>query len=166
MGDGLLALTDKEEAISIAYVQAIAAGAGYVIAKMDFDRDGVDVQIRAGGEMRPCLDVQLKSTINLGDPVDDQFRYPLKRRNYDLLRAPSMVPRVLVVLALPTQPKDWITVSSEQLVMRRCAYWTALGSLPDTDNKESVTISIPNKNLFDVECLKGLMNRSRMGAIA
>ena len=38
-----------------------AAGAGYVVAMMDFDRDGVDVEIKAGGAMRPSIGLQLKA---------------------------------------------------------------------------------------------------------
>jgi Domain of unknown function (DUF4365) len=97
MTDALMTLADREEGLSRAYLSAIAAGAGYVTASMDFDRDGVDVQIRAGGTMRPSLDVQLKATINLGEPTNGTFRFPLKRRNYDLLRGQTMIPRILQV---------------------------------------------------------------------
>ena len=61
MTDVLLSTTDREEALSRAYVQTIAAGAGYVVGDMDFDRDGVDITVKAGGGMRPCLDIQLKA---------------------------------------------------------------------------------------------------------
>lgn len=67
MTDNLLTGTDREEALSRAYVQAVAAGAGYVVATMDFDRDGVDVEIKAGGAMRPSIGLQLKATTNLSD---------------------------------------------------------------------------------------------------
>ena len=40
--DQLLATMDREEALSRAYLQAIAAGAGYVVASLDFDRDGIE----------------------------------------------------------------------------------------------------------------------------
>jgi hypothetical protein len=166
MTDALMAATDREEALSRAYVGAVAAGAGYVTALMDFDRDGVDVQIRAGGEMRPSLDIQLKATINLGEPTDNVFRFPLKRRNYDLLRAETMIPRILVVLDLPRNEADWLHVAPDQLIMRRCAYWADLAGMPETENKESVTISIQNKNRFDVKSLRALMERARTGAIA
>ena len=63
MSDPLLARTDREEAISRAYVYALAAAAGYVIAEMDFDRDGVDLQVRAGGR---CA---LASIFNLRRPL-------------------------------------------------------------------------------------------------
>ena len=165
MTDSLLTNTDREEALSRAYVAAVAAGAGYVSAVQDFDRDGVDVQIRADGSMRPSLDIQLKATINLGELVGDQYRYALKRRNYDLLRGQCMVPRILVVLSLPAQEKDWLSVTTKDLRMRHCAFWTNLAGFPETENAESVTISIDKNNRFDIEALKSLMDRARAGGI-
>lgn len=157
---------DREEALSRAYVVAIAAGAGYVAAEQDFDRDGVDIQIRAGGLMRPSLDIQLKATINLGVTANDEYRYPLKRRNYDLLRGSTMVPRILVVLSLPTEEADWLSVTAEQLILRRCAFWASLAGFPETQNNESVTISIHKNNRLDVDALKTLMDKARIGSIA
>jgi hypothetical protein len=37
---------------------------------MDFDRDGIDLEVKAGRMMRPSLGLQLKATINLGDLVN------------------------------------------------------------------------------------------------
>ena len=83
--DQLLPTTDIEEALSEAYVHAVAAAAGYVVSKKNFDRDGVDVTFEAGDAQRPKIDAQLKATINL--PVSDRdiLRYPCRKRNYDLL---------------------------------------------------------------------------------
>jgi hypothetical protein len=166
MTDALMAVTDREEALSRAYVAAVAAGAGYVTAVMDFDRDGVDLQVRAGGSMRPSLDIQLKATINLGEARDGAFRFALKRRNYDLLLAETMIPRILVVLDLPKNEADWLEVTQDSLVLRRCAYWASLGRLGETKNKESVTILIQSNNRFDVDSLKALMQQARSGVIA
>ncbi len=165
MMDGLLTTSDREEALSRAYVQAIAAGAGYVVATMDFDRDGVDVEIKAGGAMRPAIALQLKATINLGNAVDGMFRFPLKRRNYDLLRTQTQVPRLLVVLRLPTEEKDWLSVTSSALTLRQCVFWISLTGHSPSENKESVTVSIPDTNLFNVTSLRALMEQSRTGAI-
>jgi hypothetical protein len=161
-----MSIPDREEALSRAYASAVAAGAGYTTAEMSLDRDGVDVQIRAGGSMRPSLDVQLKATINLGEPKDGAFHYPLKRHNYDLLRDITMVPRILVLLDLPRNEADWLSVTPEHLMMRRCAYWKSLLNSPESDNKESVTIFVETKNRFDVEGLKALMEKARTGALA
>lgn len=166
MRDALLTSTDREEALSRAYVAAVAAGAGYVMAEQNFDRDGVDVQIRAGGSMRPSLDIQLKATINLGEATNDEFRYALKRRNYDLLRGPSAVPRILLVLSLPPEEADWLSVTAEELILRRCAFWASIAHLPETQNAESVTISIHKNNKFDIEALIYLMDQARTWRVA
>lgn len=164
--DAILTAADREEAFSRAYVAAVSAGAGYATAEMDYDRDSVDLEIRAGGSMRPALDIQLKATINLGEPSKGEYRFPLKRKNYDDLRAQTCIPRILVLLDLPRSQGDWLSITLEQLILRRCAYWASLAGLPETENKESVTISIPVKNRFDVDALKELMERARNGAIA
>lgn len=165
MTDWLMTATDREEALSRAYVAAVAAGAGYVTAEQNFDRDGVDVQIRAGGSMRPSLDMQLKATINLGVATLGEYRYALKRRNYDLLREQTMVPRILVVLSLPATEADWLNVAPEELILRRCAFWVSLLGFPETQNSESVTISIKEDNRLDIDSLKALMKKARGGAI-
>ena len=166
MRDAILASTDREEALSRAYVAAVAASAGYTLAMQNFDRDGVDVQVRAGGAMRPSLDVQLKATIQLSEDREGEFRYPLRRRNYDLLRTQTLVPRILVVLDLPGDESQWVSISAEELVMRRCAYWASIKGFPETTNQETVTVSIKKRNRFDTENLRELMDQARSGAIS
>jgi hypothetical protein len=166
MPDSLLADNDREEELSRAYVQAVAAMAGYMTAEFRPDRDGTDIQIRAAGSMRPSLDIQLKATKNLGSAKDGKFQYPLKRRNYDLLREPTLVPNILVLLALPRNEAEWLTVTPDQLVLRRCAYWASLKGFPERENKDTVTISLEDKNWFDMEGLKALMEQARRGAVA
>ena len=126
MTDMLLTVSDREEALSRVYAWAVAAIAGYVTADTDFDRDGVDLRIQSGGAMRPALDLQLKATINLTPSPDGHYRFPLNRRDYDLLRMETQTPRLLVVLHLPRNEERWVTIAAEELVMRRRAYWLSL----------------------------------------
>lgn len=163
--DALLSSNDIEEAFSEAYVHAIAAGAGYVVSKKNFDRDGIDVTFEAGEAMRPKIDAQLKATINLAPAVDGMFRYACPRRNYDLLRIETQTPRLLVVLKLPPEKEEWLSVSSDQLILKRCAHWASLRGLPETDNATSVTVDLPEANRFDVAALTALMVQSRTGKI-
>jgi Domain of unknown function (DUF4365) len=166
MSDALLTGADVEEALSVAYIHAVAAGAGYTVAKSNFDRTGVDVSVEAGEVMRPKLDLQLKATINLGVPQDGIYRYACPLRNYEELRTTTQTPRLLVVLALPPARTDWLTVGADELVMRRCAYWVSLHGAPETENLTSVTVSLPAANRLDVEALQALMEQSRTGRIA
>lgn len=163
--DELLAVTDVEEAYSVAYVYAVAAAAGYVVSQKNFDRDGIDLTIEAGDHFRPKIDLQLKSTINLKLNDKALFRYPCKKRNYDLLRITTQTPRLLVVLHLPPKNEDWLTVSPSELILRNCAYWANLNGSPDSENETAVTIDLPQANRFDIGGLKALMDQSRTGKI-
>ena len=50
--------------------------------------------------------------------------------------------------------------------MRRCAYWANIAGFPETTNKTTVTVTIKKHNQFDVDGLKGLMDRARKGALS
>ena len=165
MTKGLLTVPDQKESLSRVYARAVAARTGYVTADYDMDRDGVDFRIQAGGGMRPALDLQLKATVNLGQPHDGHFRFPLNRRNYDLLRIDTQTPRLLMVLDLPSDKREWMTMTENELVLRRCAYWLNLKGYDETENRRSVTVRIPSDNLFNVNGLRALMEQSREGSI-
>lgn len=51
---------DQQEALSRAYTKTVASYAGYTTASYDLDRDGIDLRIQAGGDMRPSIELQLK----------------------------------------------------------------------------------------------------------
>ena len=162
--DALLTDSDTKEALSCAYVRAVAAYVGYSVSWQDYDRDGIDLRIQAGGYLRPSIGLQLKATDGLGNPNSDgNYRFPLPRGNYDWLIAPSQVPRYLVVLRLPEHRAEWLAVSAESLVLRECCYWVSLEGLPETRNSSSVTVSIPGGNIFDSDALVNLIERSRQG---
>lgn len=165
MTDNLLTTPDRQEALSRAYAHAVAAQAGYVTAVYEQDRDGVDLRIQAGGAMRPALELQLKATSHLGEPRDGHFRFPLKLRNYDLLRNKTQTPRLLVVLDLPKDESLWMTITADELILRRRAYWLNLKGAEETSNKTTVTVRIPERNVFAVDSLRNLMEFSRQGRI-
>ena len=165
MTDALLSGADRMEALSLVYARAVAARAGYVTSVPDPDRDGVDLRIQAGGAMRPAIELQMKATGNLGAPKDGRRSYPLKRRNYDLLRDETQTPRLLVVLDLPKDEEMWMTLTNDNLILRRRAYWLNLRGWDETANQTSVTVHLPLANLFNVGALRELMEQSRKGRI-
>ena len=165
MTDSLLTSRDQEELLSIAYAHAVAAQAGFATAAYDKDRDGVDMRIQAGGAMRPAIELQLKATINLHLATDGLYRFPLPVRNYDLLRMPTQTPRLLVVLHLPQDPERWMTIDNDSLILRHRAYWADLAGCQETANKCRITIRIRPENVFDVQGLRELIDRSRKGSI-
>ena len=169
MNDALLKTTHREEALSRVYARAVVAGAGYVTSDCDFDIDGVDLRIHAGGAMRPTVDLQLKATVNLIESKNGYCHFPLKRRNYDLLRLATQTPRLLLVLVLvlhlPRDESRWITITPDELILRRRAYWLSLRGSEASGNQSSVTVHIPTGNVFDVESLRALMEQSRGGNV-
>ena len=164
MSDSLLTPALQKEALSRVYAQTIAARAGYTISITDFDVDGIDITINAGGQSKPTIGIQLKATENLTKVQNGTFRFVLKRRNYDLLKEYTRSPRILVVLDLPKDASRWINVTEEELILRRAAYWLNLKGYADTKNTTSVTVYIPIKNLFNVENLQNMMEQARKGA--
>ena len=163
--DGLLYENDKKEALSRAFATAVAAAAGYCTAPpADFDRDSIDMTFTAGGPRRPKLDAQLKASSGLTE-ADDHFVFPLPKKNYEDLRADTVTPRILVVLDMPEPANDWLVVTTENLVLRRCAYWKSLAGYPDSSNSTSVTVRIPKANRFDPSSLAALMEQARNGAV-
>jgi hypothetical protein len=163
MSDALLTSQDRQAALSKAYASAIAAGAGYSTYIPDIDRDSVDLGFNAGGTMRPNVHAQLKATMNMRKNGNN-FKFPLKKKNYDDLRAPTQVPRILIVLGMPKRESSWVNVSVARLIMRRCAYWVSLQGMPELpDGQESKTVEIPIANVFDIDALKALMDKSRKG---
>ena len=82
-----------------------------------------------------------------------------------MLRIETQTPRLLVVLDLPKDEEQWVTITEDELVMRRRAFWLNLKGFEETDNRSSVTVRIPVDNLFDVENLQALMKQSREGRI-
>lgn len=166
MTETLLHVPDQKEGLSLVYVKALATRAGFVTSVPEPDRDSVDLRIQAGGPRRPALDLQLKATADLGAPRDGFRPFRLTIKNYSDLRVKTQTPRLLVVLELPADESRWMTVTSEELVLRRRAYWLSLQQgYEEVVGQETTTVRIPEDNVFDLEALRTLMERSRSGEI-
>jgi hypothetical protein len=158
-------VNEQKQQLSVAYVHAVAAHAGYTCQVQIVDEDSVDVLIGAKAYVQdravlcsPRLEVQLKATSSprLGAK---HITFPLKRKNYEELRARTLIPRLLVVLVLPKNPAEWIETSEECMISRRCAYWASLFGVAETGNTRSVSVGLPRSQQFNVEQLQGLMRR-------
>ena len=160
----LLTGPDKKERLSLVYVKALAARAGLLTSVPEPDRDSVDLRIQASGARRPALDLQLKATAALEVSRGGFVPFQLPIKNYDDLRTETQTPRLLVVFELPTDETQWMTVTTEELVLRRRAYWMSLQGLSERAGQQAVTVSIPEHNVLDIEALGELMERSRNGA--
>ena len=167
MSGAVLTTQDRQEELSRVYVRAVAAGAGYTTSEPNYDRDSVDIMIHSGDgfQMRPSIALQLKATINL-NCTEGVYRFPLTIRNYNQLRGDKLqMPRLLVVLGMPRDETQWLTITNEELTLRRLAYWISLKGCEEIDNTTSTTVLIPKDNVFDVDSLRLLMDRSDRGSI-
>jgi Domain of unknown function (DUF4365) len=155
----------QKELFSYAYIHAVVSATGYSseITK-EKDRYGIDLTISGEeGNSFPQLDVQVKCT-SMELPNDEFIRYPLKLKNYNDLRKENItVPRILVVVLVPDKIEDWLQQSEPELCMKYCGYWKSLRGEPETKNTRAVTVSLPRKNIFNVDALKSLMQRIATG---
>jgi len=160
-------LTDIQERLSIAYLTAVAAQAGCEVLETKVDRNGVDATVRPIAGAPIGMDVQMKSVstpirIDGGNTLSFQLDTP----TYDKLRrTDALGPRLLVVLEMPKEHREWLEVAPP-LMLRHAAYWRSLRGLPAVDTA-TTAVHIPSTNLFDhkaiVDILKQAHARAREG---
>lgn len=159
----------RKEQFSRAYVQAVAACAGFSWSIPSVDEDSIDLTLHrrgGGGTIRsPRLDLQLKCTAGQPSPKN-VLSYSLKLKNYDDLRAVDvLVPRILVVVIVPEKLADWIEQSPQSLVLRHCAYWSSIRGMNESKNASSQTIDLPSTQVFGVQSLTDIMARVGNGGL-
>jgi hypothetical protein len=163
----VLTRNHRQEALSRAYIHAIAAQAGlsYSIPMPDY---GIDISLRTiviRGNRRTDggiqLDIQAKSTTR-ASVGDTEVAYDLEVDSYNDLRETEVrCPRILVVLVLPAEETQWLSQSPSGLTMRHCAYWMSLKGRAPTDAVRKVRVFLPLTNVFSVSAVQAIMQRIR-----
>ena len=160
---------EQKQQLSVAYVHAVAARAGYACQVKVPDEESVAVMISASGKVHemsiirsPRLEVQLKTTAS-PQLKPDYLTYPLKLKNYQDLREETLVPKLLVVLMLPKSPAEWLEATEECMILRQCAYWASLLERPGIGNSTRVSVRLPRVQQFSVDQLQGMMRRISTG---
>jgi len=159
--DSLLPPTWRQEDFSYVYAAAIAAAAGVSWDIPRRDVNSCDVRFYArddAAEDGPQLFAQLKCTMGGLTTTQDSpadWRFSLKESNYRQLRIEKThPPRILVVVRCPENFDDWVVVSSEDLLIKAEAWWVSLkGSAEMPDGQDSISVSIPKAQTFDVSAL-------------
>jgi hypothetical protein len=159
----MLSQEDIREQLSIAYLHAVSARAGYAWEPVRVDRDGVDGRVCARGKIvggasvqSPSIGFQLKATSSLRKALDP-IPFCLRRKNYEDLRGVRWEPRYLALLVLPTDPAQWLQSDDHELGLRHCMYWCSLEKEPANGNRRSTTVYVQRKNILDVNGLRTLM---------
>lgn len=154
-------LNDRMDHFSRAVARAVAACAGVASTVPEHDQDSIDINFVASDTDRPGakLDAQLKSSKNI-TPTNGSFPYELKVKNYNDLRYPSeelYVPRILIVVHLPEDPKSWMDGNVDSMTLRHCAYWKNLAGAPETRNQRSISVDMPTDQIFCSDSLLAQM---------
>jgi hypothetical protein len=109
----------------------------------------------------PKIDVQLKSIAREQLKAGERsFTLRLNKKNYDDLRHRAMVPRLLVVLLLPRDPRQWIEQDDERMLSRYAAYYRSLSGCADAAQRGNVPVELFRKSLLSVDTLRRLMARA------
>lgn len=155
--------TKRKEELSVSYLNAVCACAGIAMEHVRHDEDGVDCHItkilqHEAIKLKTILGVQLKSTSQVLKTDDNYIYYPLKSKNYNDFTVPSTYDMILCVLVLPKDEKGWLSITEEELIMRKCMYWTSIKGQP-TENVQTVTIRIPKSNLVTSDAMQKLLEQ-------
>ncbi len=159
-----------KEGLSRAYTLAVAHKAGFNCSKPEYDYgiDGTikDIQIIRPGRYLDCgfgIDYQLKSTVNV-ELEEEYIKYDLEAKTYnDLILEDVGTPRILILFVLPNEQNQWLNISSDQTVLKNCAWWYSLKGMPPTKNDNTIRIRIPSKQILNEHALTELMNKVRKG---
>ena len=153
-----------EEDLSISYLRAVAATGEIVFELRRSDVNSKDVNLSKliflnGVRFESELNVQLKATYSKSQYFenDTEITYYLKIKNYNDLRGDTTTPIILCLLVLPENKEDWVTQTTDDLVMKRCMYWVSLKGMPECENKTKCAIKIPKTNLVTSDSLNDLL---------
>lgn len=159
-----------KERISFAYVMILAAQSGMIISKsdQDFGIDGTIRDVKRRGdryvESSFGFDFQLKATETIEHTDDGNIKYDLLVKNYnDLVDQDVMFPRILILFELPRDKDEWVKVDETQTVIKNCAWWCSLKGNPESENKNTVRITIPKNQILTPEKIKELIEQVKGG---
>lgn len=155
----MITVQHSEEFLSIAAMNAIAAMAGVELefSTHDYGIDGTVRELRdypgIGKIPSLTMDYQLKSTVNWKCRGNYIF-YNLEVKNYNKMVARfqdpiSKTPYILILLCLPKNREEWLSISPEEIILRKCCYWYEVSEKDDiSGNENKITIKIPKNNIF------------------
>ncbi len=169
--DRMITKQHRQEQLSRAYVHAVAAHAGLIFEPATTDY-GVDGSIRfiqkREGRRFVCghsLDVQLKATTNWVFETDDVI-YDVEAKTYndlvDRFNEPRGTPMVLILMCLPKDEVEWLSITTEQLILRHCCFWCRVGGAK-TNNTATQRIRIPRSHRLDQASVGELLDKVKKG---
>jgi hypothetical protein len=164
---------DIMEEISKSYLELLANRQGY----FNFNgRDyGTDLLIRKAHfhavrkrylTTGRAIDFQVKSVLEKNITyAPSTINFYLEVKNFDDLvdrkrEKGALIPLILIVFILPDSEDEWVTVTPEKLIVKKCAYWFKLDvENPEySENKTKVVVRIPKVNIVDLKLFDRLFD--------
>lgn len=160
----MLTRNQIEAELSLAYLHAVAAMETFAVDVPHIDSDSVDAIISGKGKIDPTslrhsprIEVQLKASINTVPNANGDIPFDLTIKNYDDLRAETLLPRLLILLALPNQKSDWLLHQPDKLILQKCCYYLNLKGQPASINGGHQRVYVPTTNVLTPTVLRILM---------
>jgi hypothetical protein len=161
----------QQESLSLAYIRAVAADAGFVCSRSEDDY-GIDLTI-CRVKARTDPETGKKRYLKVGMPLEIQAKsttralfnerevlYDLKVKAYNDLRDEDAVtPCILVVHVQPPEEHARLMHSEAALVLSGCCYWLSFQGRPKISNARTTRIHIPRDHVFGPDELKEIMGR-------
>jgi len=161
-----------EELISISYVSAIIAHAGYSPNTVTYDY-GIDLMIHRIGvrgakrvDLGVMLTLQLKASINW-EADADHIVFDLDAEAYNNLvyrRENAATPCALILCCLPRDSSEWLKVCEDELVIKKCCYYYFVDGI-ETKNTGSKRIRIPRNQLLTPQSIHDLQKNIYEGKL-
>lgn len=157
---------DRQEALSLAYVHAVAATVGMTHAR-PFHDYGIDLTLHeiAEREQRRYqsgfrLDIQLKSSSTAVESrTHVTFDLPIKA--YDDLRTEADYDRILVLFVVSADGEKWVKITPRKLELHGSAYWLSLRGRAAVRYRSSIRVAIPRRQRFTSAGLREIIQRVR-----
>lgn len=165
------------EAISRAYVSAIAASSGMTWSVRSFDY-GIDmtlqhIKIRTNPitlkkryiESGRAIDLQIKATTTAFQR-NGRIIYDLDAESYEDLRDPTCKNRrILVLHVFDPKVAERVVQYPNVLTIEGCCFWTSLSGSEPTLNVSKKRIEIPIGQVFSVDALATIMDIIDAGGV-
>ncbi len=157
-------VSHMKERLSVAYVRAVVARAGALYLSSDGTEYGTDaivqkVKLLPNGRYTGTgwsFRCQLKATTTW-EESGQYILYDLDVDAYNKLVEWEGNSCILIVLRLPQNQDEWLTLDENSLKLRNCCYWAHLTGAPSA-NRSTVRISIPRNQLFSPEAVNTLLD--------
>jgi len=157
-----------QETLSVAYVSAVVARAGYSFwpqPPTEYGTDGFIQKVRklANGKYHATGDgvmIQLKASIT-SEMRGGDIVYDMKLDAYNKLAEwEGETPCILILCCMPRDADHWLQHGEDMLALKRCCYWKHITD-PPSKNSSGKTIYIPRTQVFDINAVSYIFDTFR-----